>query len=128
MTSTSPSDIKTYPLGDFPLRNGQTLPNAHLAYLTLGSPSSPAIIYPTWYSGTIATNLWLTEGPNATLNPKTYYIIIPALFGAGESTSPSNWKHKNSKPFPRVSFYDNVRAQHELVTKGLGLKLSLIHI
>lgn len=112
---------KTYHLGDFPLQNSTTLPSAHLAYLTLGSPSNPAIIYPTWYSGTISTNLWLT-GPSKTLNPEHFYIIIPALFGNGESTSPSNWVHKNSKPFPQVTFYDNVRAQHELVTKGLGIE------
>lgn len=117
-TSTT---YKTYPLGDFPLQNNTTLPSAHLAYLTLGSPSNPAIIYPTWYSGTISTNLWLT-GPSKLLNPEHFYIIIPALFGNGESTSPSNWLHKNSKPFPQVTFYDNVRAQHELVTKGLGVK------
>jgi homoserine acetyltransferase len=112
---------KTYPLGDFTLQNGTTLPSAHLAYLTLGSPSLPAIIYPTWYSGTIATNLWLT-GATKLLNPQNYYIIIPALIGNGESTSPSNWIHKGTKPFPQVTFYDNVRAQHELVTKGLGIE------
>lgn len=112
---------KTYHLGDFTLQNKTTLPSANLAYLTLGSPSNPAIIYPTWYSGTVATNLWLT-GPSKLLSPEHFYIIIPALFGNGESTSPSNWVHKNSKPFPRVTFYDNVRAQHELVTKGLGIE------
>jgi homoserine acetyltransferase len=118
--SNNNDSFKTYPLGDFTLQNNTVLPNAHLAYKTLGSPSLPAIIYPTWYSGTIASNLWLT-GPSKTLDPQNYYIIIPALFGNGESTSPSNWTHKNSKPFPQISFYDNVRAQHELVTKGLGL-------
>ena len=121
---TSPTQAyKTYPLGDFALQSGTTLPSAHLAYLTLGSPTNPAIIYPTWYSGLIASNLWLT-GPNLTLNPDKYYIIIPALFGNGESTSPSNWIHKDEggKRFPEVSFYDNVRAQHVLVTEGLGLQ------
>jgi len=123
MTTPPPPPYKTHPLGTFTLQNGATLPSAHLAYLTLGSPSSPAIIYPTWYSGTLATNLWLT-GPSLTLNPANYYIIIPALFGNGESTSPSNWIHKNdpSQRFPQVSFYDNVRAQHLLVTEGLGLR------
>jgi homoserine acetyltransferase len=55
-----------------------------------------------------------------TLNPKKYFIIVPALFGNGESSSPSN--HPTAKPFPKCSFYDNVRAQHTLVTKHLGLK------
>ena len=45
---------------------------------------------------------------------------MTALFGNGESSSPSN----SRKPyaFPRVLFYDNVRAQHELVTKRLGVR------
>jgi homoserine O-acetyltransferase len=54
-----------------------------------------------------------------TLNPKKYFIVIPALFGNGESLSPSN---SNIKPFPKVTYFDNVRAQHELVTKELGIK------
>lgn len=112
------TDYSTYALGDFALQPGSTIPNATLAYKTIGSPSSPAIIYPTWYSGTIATNLWLI-GRDKTLNPDNYYIIIPALFGNGESSSPSN--RPDLKPFPNVTFYDNVRAQHELVTKGLGI-------
>jgi homoserine acetyltransferase len=110
---------KTFPLGDFPLQSNTTLPSAHLAYTTLGHPSSPAILYPTWYSGLIASNLWLL-GPDKTLNPEKYYIIIPALLGNSESTSPSNWKFKGEKPFPKVSFYDNVRAQRELVKHLLG--------
>jgi homoserine acetyltransferase len=118
-----PSDkpYQTFNLGDFPLQSTHTLPSAHLAYTTLGSATNPAILYPTWYSGLIASNLWLL-GPDKTLNPEKYYIIIPALLGNSESTSPSNWAHKGSKPFPRVTFYDNVRAQRELVKHLLGEK------
>ncbi|TLD05677.1 homoserine acetyltransferase family protein, partial [Venturia nashicola] len=120
-SSSDPDSYQLYSLGDFTLQNGTTIPQAQIAYKTLGDPSNPAIIYPTWYSGLISSNLWLT-GSDKTLDPKNYYIIIPALFGNGQSTSPSNWEFKGKQPFPRVSFYDNVRAQHELVTKGLGLK------
>lgn len=66
----------------------------------------------------ISDNLWLT-GSDKTLNPENYYIIIPALFGNGQSASPSN--KPDLRPFPEVTFYDNVRAQHELVTKHLGI-------
>ena len=45
---------------------------------------------------------------------------MPALFGNGQSSSPSNMP--GLRPFPEVLFYDNVRAQHELVTKHLGIK------
>lgn len=65
----------------------------------------------------ISDNIWLV-GEDKTLNPKKYFIVIPALFGNGESISPSN---NNIKPFPKVTYFDNVRAQHELVTKGLGI-------
>lgn len=67
----------------------------------------------------ISDNLWLI-GEGKTLNPQKYYIIIPALFGNGQSSSPSNQKEPN-KPFPKCSFYDNVRAQYELVTCHLGI-------
>ena len=45
------SDYETYKLGNFKLRSGGEIPNAFIAYKTLGDPSLPAIIYPTWYSG-----------------------------------------------------------------------------
>lgn len=45
------NDYETYELGNFKLRSGGEIPNAFIAYKTLGEPSLPAIIYPTWYSG-----------------------------------------------------------------------------
>lgn len=114
-----PEDFQTYALGDFALKSGSTIPNAHIAYKTHGDPSKPAIVYPTWYSGLISDNEWLI-GEDKTLNPRDYYIIITALFGNSQSSSPSN--QPDLIPFPEVLFYDNVRAQHELVTKQLGLK------
>ena len=42
---------ETYNLGDFKLQRGGELPDAFVAYKTLGDPSLPAIVYPTWYSG-----------------------------------------------------------------------------
>jgi pimeloyl-ACP methyl ester carboxylesterase len=57
-------------------------------------------------------------GEERTLNPKKYFIIITALFGNGQSTSPSN---SNIKRFPKVTVFDNVRAQHTLVTEHLGI-------
>jgi homoserine O-acetyltransferase len=73
----------------------------------------------TWHLVVISDNLWLT-GTGKTLDPANYYIIIPALFGNGQSASPSN--KPDLRPFPEITFYDNVRAQHELVTKHLGIR------
>ena len=112
------TDYETYSLGDFKLKRGGTIPNAHIAYKTYGDPSNKAILYETWYSGAIGDNEWLV-GEDKCLNPKKYFVVIAALFGNGQSSSPSN---TDLKPFPDVTFYDNVRAQHELVTKKLGIK------
>ena len=47
-----------------------------------------------------------------------YFIIVPALFGNGQSSSPSN---HTANPFPPITFYDNVRAQYRLV-EHLGIR------
>ncbi|KAF5873380.1 putative homoserine acetyltransferase family protein [Botrytis fragariae] len=109
--------VQRYSLGNWKLQSGQEIPDAHIAFKTFGDPSSPAIIYPSWFSGAIADNEWLI-GEDQVLNPQKYFIIITALFGNGESTSPSN---SSISPFPKVTFYDNVRAQHTLVTSHLQI-------
>jgi homoserine O-acetyltransferase len=114
------ADYETYQLGDFRLVSGETLPNAFIAYKTIGNPSHPAIIYPSWFSGAIADNEWLI-GEDKTLNPSKYFIIIPALFGNGQSSSPSNTPRDPFRPFPDVTIRDNVTAQHRLVTECLGI-------
>src|SRR5271163_314890 len=111
------SGISTYSLGDFTLQSGTTLPGAWIAYKTFGSSSSPAILCPTWFSGNIADPEWLI-GEDKTLNPNKYYIIIAALFGNGQSISPSNSK---ASPFPDVTLHDNARAEYELLTKELKI-------
>jgi pimeloyl-ACP methyl ester carboxylesterase len=111
------SGISIYDLGDFQLQSGASLPGAWIAYKTFGDPKSPAILYPSWYSGAIADNEWLI-GEDKTLNPQKYFIIITALFGNGQSISPSN---SSISPFPDVTFYDNVRAQHALLTQKLNI-------
>ncbi|OLN83076.1 Homoserine O-acetyltransferase 3 [Colletotrichum chlorophyti] len=110
--------IKKFSLGDFKLQSGGTLPQAWIAYKTFGDPSLPAVVYPTWFSGAIADNEWLV-GDDKTLNPSRYFIVIPALFGNGQSISPSN---SDINPFPEISLYDNVLAQHQLVTQELKIK------
>lgn len=128
--------VQIYHLGDFALRSGETIPDAFIAYKTWGDPANPTIIYPTWYSGHIINNEWLIRSSEAdeplgvdeahrqtlcALDPARYYIVVPALFGSGQSSSPSNTPKLKGREFPRVTFYDNVRAQHELVVKGLGI-------
>ncbi|EGX91967.1 homoserine acetyltransferase family protein [Cordyceps militaris CM01] len=119
---TAMDDFSTFDLGDFTLSSGETIPNAYIAYKTFGDKASPAIIYPTWFSGRIADNEWLV-GAGKALDPARYFIIIPALIGNGQSVSPSNTRARRGSgaKFPDVSVRDNVTAQHRLVTVGLGV-------
>lgn len=114
------ADYKTHDLGDFKLSSGETLSGAYIAYKTFGEPSLPAIVYPTWFSGQIADNEWLI-GEDKALNPKKYFIIVPAMIGNGQSISPSNTRDNRKGKFPDISMRDNITAQHDLVTKGLGV-------
>ncbi|OAF55318.1 hypothetical protein VC83_08125 [Pseudogymnoascus destructans] len=117
LTLTPEPPLQTFPLGDFTLQSGTILPSAQISYTIHGSPSLPPILYPTWFSGLTSSNTWLL-GASRPLSPEKYCIIIPALFGNSQSTSPSN---SDLRPFPAITMYDNVRAQHELLTKGLGI-------
>lgn len=113
------NEVQQYDLGDFVLKSGTTLPKAFLGYKTYGHPANPLIIFPTSYSLAIEDNEWLIGDDRPALDTKKYFIVVIALFGNGQSTSPSN--RPDLKPFPDVTFYDNIKAQHELVTKGLGI-------
>jgi homoserine O-acetyltransferase/O-succinyltransferase len=118
-------DYEVFELGDVPLRMGATLRDAKLAYKTYGTlnqAKSNAIVYPTWYSGQHYENEWLI-GEGMALDPSRYFIIIPNMFGNGLSSSPDNTPAPYDRArFPRVTFQDNVAAQHRLVTEHLGIE------
>jgi len=123
-------DYEIFELGNFALQMGATLRNAKLAYKTYGTlnaDKSNVIVYPTWYSGQHYDNEWLI-GEDMALDPQKYFIIIPNMIGNGLSTSPSNTPQPyNKSRFPNVTFYDNVRAQHQLVTEKFGIeKIALV--
>ncbi|TCO59760.1 alpha/beta fold hydrolase [Actinocrispum wychmicini] len=124
------SDYSTYELGDFTLQHGATLRGAHLAYQTYGTingDASNAIVYPTWYSGRHWDNEWLI-GEGMALDPAKYFIVVPNMVGNGLSSSPSNTPPPYDRArFPAVTMYDNVRAQHQLMTERFGVtRLALV--
>jgi homoserine O-acetyltransferase len=118
-------DYEIFELGDVVLQCQQTLRNAKLAYKTYGTLNAEknnVIVYPTWYSGQHHENEWLI-GEGMALDPKKYFIIIPNLLGNGLSSSPSNTPPPfDQARFPNVTFYDNVKLQHRLVTEKFGIK------
>lgn len=118
------SNFETYDLGDITLQSGKILQAAKIAYKTFGilnEEKDNVILYPTWYSGFISDNEWLV-GEGMTLDPDKYFIIIVALFGNGESSSPSN-----NETYSNCTLYDNVVNQHRLVTELFGIsKIKLV--
>jgi homoserine O-acetyltransferase len=118
-------DYEIFEAGDVVLQCQQTLRNAKLAYKTFGTLNANkdnVIVYPTWYSGQHYENEWLI-GEGKALDPNKYFIIIPNLLGNGLSSSPSNTPPPFDKArFPNITFYDNVRLQHRLVTEKFGIE------
>lgn len=118
-------EFKTFELGDVLLQSGMTLRDAKLAYQTYGelnADKSNAIVYPTWYSSFISENEWLI-GEGMGLDPAKYFIIVPAVFGNSQSSSPSNTPMpSNGSRFPKITMYDNVSCQHRLVTEHFDIQ------
>ena len=118
-------DYEVFDLGDLTLQSGATLRDCKLAYKTFGKLNAAkdnVIVYPTWYSGQHYDNEWLV-GKGMALDPDKYFIIIPNMLGNGLSSSPSNNPEPYNGPrFPTVTAFDNVKAQHRLVTEKLGIK------
>lgn len=117
-------DYQIYDIGDITLQRGATIRDAKLAYKTFGTLNAAkdnVIVYPTWYSGQHYDNEWLV-GPGMALDPDKYFVVIPNMLGNGLSSSPSNTPEPyNASRFPQVTAYDNVKAQHKLVTEHLGI-------
>ncbi|MGF9977096.1 alpha/beta fold hydrolase [Viridibacillus arvi] len=123
-------DYELFELGDVSLQSGDTLPNAILAYKTYGKlneAKNNVIVYPTWFAGLHTDNEWLI-GTGKALDPEKYFIIVPNMLGNGLSSSPSNTPPPyHQAHFPHISIYDNVRLQHQLVTKKFGItKIALV--
>jgi homoserine O-acetyltransferase/O-succinyltransferase len=117
---------KIFELGDVLLQKGSVLPDAKLAYLTLGELNEArdnVVVCPTWFTaspGDVA--FWLT-GAGRALDPAKWFIVLPAHFGAGSSSSPSNTPPPFDRGrFPRVTVYDNVAAQQRLVSEVFGVE------
>lgn len=124
------ADYHVFELGDVVLQSGMTLREAKLAYTTYGTLNSRrdnVIVFPTFYGGQHSQNEPMI-GPGMALDPATYFIIVPNMFGNGLSSSPSNTPPPYDRArFPPVTLYDNVMCQHRLVTEQFGVeRLALV--
>ncbi|MEN8760690.1 MAG: hypothetical protein ABF303_19695, partial [Desulfobacterales bacterium] len=112
------AELEIFDLGDVQLQKGSVLPNAKLAYKTLGELNANkdnVVVCPTWFTGYIDDVIPIFIGEGRAIDPNKYFVVIPALFGMGESSSPSNTPPpREFSRFPRVTYYDNICCQHRL--------------
>ena len=124
------SDYRIFELGDVDLQCGLRLRGARLAYQTYGELNARkdnVIVFPTFFSSRHEANEPMI-GPGMALDPSRYFIIVPNLFGNGISSSPSNTPEPYDRArFPTITYYDNIRCQHRLVTEQFGIeKIALV--
>ena len=118
-------DYQTYDLNDFELQSGNVLVDAKLAYRTYGQ-LSPAkdnvVVLPTFYTGNHSRNEGFF-GKGRAIDPQRHLVVSINMFGNGLSSSPSNTPAPgNAADFPDITLFDNVKAQHQLLTNRLGVE------
>jgi homoserine O-acetyltransferase/O-succinyltransferase len=115
---------------DFLFESGERLPELKLHYITLGSPvrnqegrveNGVLILHGTGGTGRAFLNPPFAGGlfgPGQLLDARKHYIVLPDGIGHGLSSKPSDGLKGR---FPRYAYRDMVRAQHRLLTEGLGV-------
>ena len=120
-----------FPLENFVLQSGEILNNAFLlvdVHGELNSSKSNAIIFATCFAGSHNFNQ-MAYGIDRALDPSKYCIITPNLMCSGHSSSPSNTASPQDGPrFPSVTYYDNINAQHKLISEHFDINNPLMYI
>ncbi len=109
---------------DLRFHSGEVLPEARLAYTTIGDPKNEAIVVLHGTGGSAASMLtpgFAGElfGAGQPLDATRYFIVIPDTVGHGKSSKPSDGLRTK---FPRYNYDDMVDVHHRLVTEHLGIK------
>ncbi len=125
-----------YVAKDYRFKDGETLPQVRIHYLTLGEPRRDA-------EGHITNAVMLLHGtggtgrqflapqfadvlyrPGGLLDPARTFIILPDNVGHGKSSKPSDGLRMR---FPKYDYDDMVALQHAMLTDGLKVdRLRLI--
>lgn len=106
------TDVQSFEIRDFAFENGTVLSSAKLCYLDLNPKQTKTALVITCFRGRLQSTLNFADGAL-----KDHRVIVVALFGNGESSSPSNSQFPDT-----LKYTDCVRAQKELLSSHLGLK------
>jgi homoserine O-acetyltransferase len=115
----------TFELGDFVLQSGATLWKTRVAYKTYGALNAArdnVVLIPTFYAAH-HTDCELLFAQGRAIDPAKHFIVVANMLGNGLSSSPSNTPPPIDRAaFPHVTIYDNVVAQHRLLTEHLRVQ------
>ncbi|KAL5360593.1 Alpha/Beta hydrolase protein [Aspergillus floccosus] len=105
------TQVNYFDVPNFVFHDGTNVPHARLAYRVLNPSASKVAVIPTCFRGRINSTLTFSDGAL-----HDHRIIVVALFGNGESSSPSN-----TPDFAKsVDYRDCVCAQYKLL-QHLGI-------
>ncbi|KAK4869291.1 hypothetical protein LT330_006291 [Penicillium expansum] len=102
-----------YQIDDFTFEDGTGPTSIQLAFLDINPTADKVALVLTCFRGRLQSTLNFSHG---TL--KEHRVIVVALFGNGESSSPSNMANFP----PSVNYQDCVRAQHQLIHSHLKIQ------
>jgi homoserine O-acetyltransferase len=107
----------------FRFHTGEVL-DLRVHYATVGPPTGEPVIVLHGTAGSAASMLtpaFAGElfGPGLPLDATRYFIVLPDAIGHGGSSKPSDGLRTK---FPGYDYDDMLRAQHDLVTRGLGIR------
>ncbi|KAG0652508.1 Homoserine O-acetyltransferase [Hyphodiscus hymeniophilus] len=105
-----PTGISYYSISSHRFNAGVHLP-VRIAYRSFNPTLSKTVCVPTSEHGHINTTLNFTAGAL-----KNYHVVVVAMLGNGESSSPSNTAN-----FPQPLYQDSINAYHKLFTKHLNV-------
>jgi homoserine acetyltransferase len=112
-------EIKVYRIPTLSLANGQVLQDVRVAYKSINSTSKDGtVLIPTCFGGKINSTLTFTKGPVRALSK--YHVVIAAMLGNGESSSPSN--HPGFPKPGELRYQDVIYAHYQLLTEGLAVE------
>ena len=119
-----------FDIAQFQFGTGESLPELHLHYLTVGTPhknkdghvdNAVLLLHGTGGDAHSLLNPLFSDvlfGPGQPLDTTRYFLILPDDIGHGASSKPSDGLRAH---FPRYDYDDMVRSQHAMLLEGLGV-------